>query len=497
MTVADLVMAIDQGTSSTKALVVDPTGRIIAAKGVALRCEYPRPGWVEQSPEAIVTSVREAVAAVMAGIEPGRIAAVGLSNQRESLVLWETSTGRPVGPLISWQDQRAAAICEALRDQGAGELVRQRSGLPLDPMFSATKARWLLDEYDQGRRRSRDGQLRLGTVDSWLLAQFTTEHVIEVGNASRTQLVSVAAADWDDDLLGLFEVPPQVLGRIVPSIGPFPSVRGLAPLLDGTPIGAVLGDSHAALFAHAGWTPGTVKATYGTGSSVMGLCPAPTAAGGGLCLTIAWDTGSGPERAVEGNIRSSGATLSWLARLVGSTPGALAELAATASSNGVHLVPGFGGLGAPWWDRGAVGLLTGLTFGSELPQLARAAVESIAFQVEDVVDEIHRWVQPVSVLLADGGATANDQLMQLQADTSGRVVQRAEQTDLSPLGAAHLAGLGAGVWDRAGLEALPRPRTRFAPVESAATSGPRRSAWLAAVARARWAAPEPPTELRT
>jgi glycerol kinase len=410
--------------------------------------------------------------------------------------LWETSTGRPVGPLISWQDQRATATCDALLEQGAAELVRQRSGLPLDPMFSATKARWLLDEYDPGRRRSRDGQLRLGTVDSWLLAHFTDAHLIEVGNASRTQLMAVAAADWDDDLLELFEIPRQVLGRIVSSTGPFPSVRGLTPLLDGTPIRAVLGDSHAALFAHAGWTPGTVKATYGTGSSVMGLCPPASAAGGGLCLTIAWDTGAGPEHAVEGNIRSSGATLSWLARVVGSAPGALAELAAGACSNGVHLVPGFSGLGAPWWDRSAVGLLTGLTFGSELPQLARAAVESIAFQVEDVVDEIHRLVQPVSVLLADGGAAANGQLMQLQADTSDRVVQRAEQTDLAPLGAAHLAGLGAGVWDRPGLEALPRPRSRFAPIEPAASSEQRRSAWHAAVARARWSVSTAPAGVR-
>ena len=492
MTPADLVLAIDQGTSSSKALLVDPTGRIIAAKGVALGCEYPRPGWVEQSPDAIVSGVRDVVAAVMAEVEPGRIAAVGLSNQRESLVLWETSTGRPVGPLISWQDQRAASTCDVLLDQGAGDLVRQRSGLPLDPMFSATKARWLLDEYDPDRRRSHDGELRLGTVDSWLLAQFTDEHLIEVGNASRTQLMAVADGQWDDDLLALFGIPRTVLGRIVPSSGPFPSIRALPPLLDGTPIRAVLGDSHAALFAHAGWTPGTVKATYGTGSSVMGLCLAPTTVGGGLCLTVAWDTGTGPEHAVEGNIRSSGATLSWLARLVGSTPGALADMAATASSNGVHLVPGFSGLGAPWWDRSAVGLLTGLTFGSELPQLARAAMESIAFQVEDVVDEIHRFVQPVSVLLADGGAAANDQLMQLQADTGGRVVQRAEQTDLSPLGAAHLAGLGAGIWDRAGLAALPRPRTRFTPAEPPPVGAQRRTAWHAAVARARWVGPTAP-----
>ena len=486
MSTADLVLAIDQGTSSTKALIVDGSGRIVAGRGVPLASEYPQAGWVEQSPDAIVRSVRGAVTAAMGDIDPRRIAAVGLTNQRESLVLWESAGGKAVGPLISWQDQRAAGMCDDLLSRGAGDLVRERSGLPLDPMFSATKARWLLDRYDPDRRRSRNGELRLGTVDSWLLAQFGDEHLIEVGNASRTQLLSASTAEWDDDLLDLFTVDRRVLGRVVPSTGPFPSVRGLAPVLDGTPITAVLGDSHAALFAHAGWGAGTVKATYGTGSSVMGLCPAPTLAGGGLCLTIAWDVGSGPVHAVEGNIRSSGATLSWLARAVGSTPAALAELGATASSDGVHLVPGFSGLGAPWWDRNAAGLLTGLTFGSELPQLARAALESIVFQVEDVVDEIDRLVRPVTVLLADGGAAANQHLMQLQADTSNRVVHRAEQTDLSPLGAAHLAGLAMGIWDRSELDTLARPRTVFEPTEPPDDSDRRRAAWHLAVDRARW-----------
>jgi glycerol kinase len=486
MTTADLVLAIDQGTSSTKALLVDAAGDIVAAAGVLLSSDYPRPGWVEQSPSAIVDSVRDAVAAAVRTIDPARVAAVGLSNQRESLMIWEVATGAAVGPLISWQDQRAADTCATLLAQGAGELVRTRSGLPLDPMFSAAKARWLLDRYDPDRRRSRNGELRLGTVDSWLLAQFGADHLIEVGNASRTQLLSVATGEWDDGLLDVFGIPRQVLGRVVPSVGPFPAVRGLAPLLDGTPLTAVLGDSHAALFAHAGWAPGTVKATYGTGSSVMGLCAGPITAGGGLCRTIAWDTGAGPAHAVEGNIRSSGATLSWLARAVGSTPSALADLAATASSEGVHLVPGFGGLGAPWWDRDAAGLLTGLTFGTELPQMARAALESIAFQVEDVVDEVDRLIHPVDTLLADGGAAVNPTLMQLQADTSGRLVHRAEQTDLSPLGAAHLAGLTVGFWDRAGLDALSRPRTPFRPAESDPDRLARRAAWRSAVARARW-----------
>jgi glycerol kinase len=499
VTGTDLVLAIDQGTSSTKALVVDSTGSVISSAGVPLRSAYPRPGWVEQSPTDIVDGVRAAVVAAMADIDPARIAAAGLSTQRESLVLWETASGKPVGPLISWQDQRATEVCDELIAGGAGELVRSRSGLPLDPMFSATKARWLLDAHDPDRRRSRGGEIRLGTVDSWLLSQFAGEHLIEVGNASRTQLLSIIDAQWDDELLDLFGVPRQVLGRVVASAGPFPGVRSLAPLLDGTPIAAVLGDSHAALFAHAGWAPGVVKATYGTGSSVMALCPPGVSsgrtspAGSGLCLTVAWDIGDGPIRAVEGNIRSSGATLSWLARLVGSTPAELAALAADASSDGVHLVPGFSGLGAPWWDRGAAGLLTGLSFGTELPQVARAALESIAFQVADVVEEIDGRVAPVTTLLADGGASANDVLMQLQADVSGRTVARAEQSDLSPLGAAHLAGRTVGLWDDSSLSRLPRDRTFFLPSAPVSDRADRVTAWHTAVARARWSA-APPTK---
>jgi glycerol kinase len=276
-----------------------------------------------------------------------------------------------------------------------------------------------------------------------------------------------------------------VLGEIVPSTGPFPGTRGLAPLLPGTPIGAVLGDSHAALFAHGGWTPGTVKATYGTGSSVMGLCPADTPVGHGLCLTIAWDDGTGPRHAVEGNIRASGATLSWLARTFATTPDALARVAVDTSSEGVHIVPAFNGLGAPYWDREAVGLLSGLTLGTGLPQMARAAIESIAFQVEDVVAAVDRSGIPVTTLLADGGASENPMLMQLQADLSGRVVARARDADLSPLGAAHLAGLHVGLWSAAELEQFPRAREYFTPGMSPGVRAAAQDDWHRAVARAR------------
>ncbi|MET0864693.1 MAG: FGGY family carbohydrate kinase [Nakamurella sp.] len=485
MTVDELILAIDQGTGSSKALLVDRRGEIVAKGSSALTETHPRPGWVEQSLNDIWGSVQNAVSAALAGIDPARVAAVGLSTQRESLVLWDRRTGEPLGPLVSWQDQRTAADCQQLLDAGAGEGVRRISGLPLDPMFSATKARWLLDHADPDRTRSRRGELCLGTVDSWLLSRFGENHLIEIGNASRTQLLNVRERNWDPELLELFNVPLGVLPTVVPSTGPFPAVGAQLPgLLPGTPIAAVLGDSHAALFAHAAWRPGTVKATYGTGSSVMGLCDPNIEVGDGLCLTVAWQD-SEPSYAVEGNIRSSGSTLVWLANLVGSTPNALAELAATADSDGVHLVPGFNGLGAPWWDRTATGLIDGLKLGTALPNLARAALESIVFQVEDVVAAVDHAVAPVRVLLADGGASANPVLMQLQADISGRKVERALAGDLSPLGAAHLAGRSIGLWSHDELEAFDRPRRAFKPSCDPDSAHSAQNAWHIALARAR------------
>jgi glycerol kinase len=479
-----MLLAVDQGTSATKAVLVERAGSIVARGSAPLALAHPQPGWVEQSAEEIWSSVQDAVAQCLAGQDPDAVAAVGLSTQRESLVLWERATGLPLGPMLSWQDHRTTAECERLGDAGAGDLVASVSGLPLDPMFSALKARWLLDHYDPDRTRSRRGELCLGTVDSWLLSRFGGEHLIEVGNASRTQLLDVRARAWDPRLLALFHVPEEVLPRVVASSGPFPPLRDLPPLRDGTPVTAVMGDSHAALFAHAGWRAGQVKATYGTGSSIMSVAD-PSTAGEGLCLTVAWQADS-PVYALEGNIRATGATLTWLAELLGTTPEELASLAA-ASSDGVHLVPAFGGLGAPWWDDAAVGLLSGLAFGTRLPQIARAALESIAFQVEDVVAALDRATGDVQTLLADGGPTANRTLMQLQADTSGRRVERALVRDLSALGAAHLAGRTAGVWSDEQLEALERERERYQPVEDQHSRERRQAGWHDAVRRARGA----------
>jgi glycerol kinase len=494
MPVADpLLLAIDQGTSSTKALLVDTAGAIVAHGSAPLREEHPQPGWVEQSATEIWDSVRAAVTRCLVGMDRTRVAGIGLSTQRESLLLWERKSGQPVGPMLSWQDQRTIPECEQLRAAGAAGVVRSVSGLPLDPMFSALKARWLLDTYDVERRRSRAGALCLGTVDAWLLSQLCGEHVIEVGNASRTQLLNVRTREWDPQLLELFDVPLEVLPRVVGSTGPFPAVRNLPPLPTGTPVAAVMGDSHAALFAHAGWRPGCVKATYGTGSSIMSVTEPTADPPDGLCLTVAWEE-SEPCYALEGNIRASGATLVWLAEFLGTTPDELTAGAAH-TSDGIHLVPAFGGLGAPWWDDGAVATISGLTLGSRRGHLARAALESIAFQIEDVVDAVERHGVAIDTLLADGGPTDNAGLMQLQADTSGRRVQRALARDLSALGVAHLAGLAIGVWSWDDLEALQRARESFEPREAPDARRRRVEAWRRAVARARYRPDDVPAAL--
>jgi glycerol kinase len=471
-----LILAIDQGTSATKCVLVDAQGRIIARGHAPLGEAHPQPGWVEQDATEIWQSVRFAVHRCLEGERAQDVAAVGLSTQRETLAMWEAASGAPLAPALSWQDQRTVALCDALRTPEVETLVRQQSGLPLDPMFSAAKAKWLLDHIDPDRVRARRGDIRIGTIDSWLLSRFGAEHLIEAGNASRTQLLRVVAAAWDDELLTLFDVPRATLPRVVASTGPFPRVRGLAPLPDGVPLLAVMGDSHAALFAHGARAPGQVKATYGTGSSVMGLIERPQALDPGLCLTIAWQT-TQTAYAAEGNVRSSGSALRWLATLFGRTPEALSELGARSSSNGVVLIPGFTGLGAPWWDGTAVGLIANLRLDTDLPALARAALDAIVQQVADVADAMARSGSGVSELFTDGGPSRSDALMQMQAD--------AQDAELSALGAAHMAGLGAGIWSEGDLAMQPRSRRTFAPVLDTSAREASRRQWHRALLRAR------------
>jgi glycerol kinase len=410
------VLAIDQGTSSTKCLLVGADGAVLRTSSAPVPIRYPQPGWVEQDAGEILQSVLAAAAECLDGVTP---AAVGFSTQRESALIWDRRTGQPLGPVLGWQDQRSQRICEDLREKGHGELVRTVSGLPLDPMFSAAKLRWLLGGAPDAL---------VGTVDSWLMYALTGSHQIEIGNASRTQLLDVRSGAWSADLLGLFDIPERALPSLTPSSGELGRIGDSGGPLAGLPVAAVLGDSHAALYAHGRQAAGGAKVTYGTGSSVMRLLDGAET---GLCLTIAWND----RLAAEGNIRSSGATIAWLAELLGTTADGIAALAADATSDGVHLVPAFGGLAAPWWDDAAVGLISGITLGTRPAHLARAALESIAHQVADVVDAL----DPPRHLLADGGASANDRLMQIQADLTGIPVRRARAGNLSALGAAYLA----------------------------------------------------------
>lgn len=484
-----LVLAVDQGTGSTKTLLVDPRGAVLRTTAVPVALSAPAAGHVEQSPDELWASCEEAVRLCITGINPGRIAGLAVSNQRESVLLWERSSGRPVGPMLSWQDQRTAPDQDRMTRAGFAEEIRSRSGLPLDPMFSALKAKWLLDTHDPGRRRSRTGELCLGTVDSWLLFRISGGlHLTEVGNASRTQLLNLRARTWDVDLLDLFGVPRQTLPDVVPSSGVVCRTSGMSSLPDGIPVVAVMGDSHAALFAQMGWRPGRVKATYGSGSSVMALLDGEREVPTSLCTTLAWEVDE-PAWAIEGTNRSAGSTLVWLAQLFESTPESLVADLAEVESSGVSVVPAFNGLAAPWWDDSAAAVISGLRYSSGRRQIARAGLESISHQVEDVVGAFEDAGVAARTLLVDGGPASNPVLTQFQADVSGRRIERAAEPNLSALGVAHLAGISIGLWSRSDLDCLDRAVEVFEPRMDEARRSRLRREWLTAVSRARLAEP--------
>jgi glycerol kinase len=484
-----LILAIDQGTGSSKCLLVDGSGAVVARGQAPLGQSTPHPGWVEQDPLEIWESVRQAVRDCVTPELATRVVAIGLSTQRESCVIWNRNTGAPLTPLLSWQDQRTEGLCEEIRAKGHGELIRQKSGLPLDPMFSAVKAKWLLDRIDADRTLARSGEICIGTIDSFLLSRFGGEAMVEAGNASRMQLVDVASAAYDPELLAIFDIPAAALPRIVPSTGPFPTAKGLAPLPDGVPVRAVMADSHSALFAHGAYRPGPIKATHGTGSSVMGLLDRAATNNGatlhkGLCLTLAWWIDE-PVLAFEGNIRSAGSTFLWAADLLGIDTAELARLAASVEDAGnVHLVPGFNGLGAPWWDGNAVGILSGVTLGPSRAVVARAAFDSLAHQIADMTDVVRASGVAVDRLHVDGGPTRNDQLMQFEADMTGVTVARTDTAELSAMGVAHLAGIGEGIFTFEGLAAMDRGGATFAPRIGIKDRTEKRLGWRRAVARA-------------
>jgi glycerol kinase len=485
------VLAIDQGTTNTKALLFDERGEVVSRAARPVAVAFPQPGWVEQDAGALWTTVQEAIQECLAQAGDRSVEAVGVSNQRESVLVWERETGRPVGPTIVWQCRRTAPFCEELRRRDLGELLESRTGLTIDPLFSAGKLRWLLDAAPDGFRRAAAGELCAGTVDSWLLWNLTggAVHACDVTNASRTQLLDLHEAAWADDLLRVFDLPRKVLPEVRPSSGVLGDTVSQGRLPGGIPVASAIGDSHAALFGHAAFHPGSVKATYGTGSSLMTPVATPVRSRNGLSTTVAWGLPGGISYALEGNITVTGSAVDWLGRLLGLGNPAV-EVAALAdgidASEGVYLVPAFAGLGAPHWDAGARGLLCGLTRGSTAAHLARATVESIAFQVRDVFDAMREDAGAVSELLADGGASRNATLMQLQADLLGCPVVRNDSADLSARGAAWLAGLAVGVWPSLdALAGLPSRVTRFEPRMPEGERERLYAGWRDAVHRAR------------
>lgn len=449
--VADgIILAIDQGTGSSKSIAVDAAGRIISSGAAPLSQSSPRPGWVEQDPRELIESLRAAMSDAL-GAVTAPVVAVGISNQRESLVAWDRVTGEPVTPVISWQDRRTVELAQRMSEHDS--LVRRISGLPLDPMFSALKASWIVQEYPQLSREP--DRYCLGTIDAWMRFAMTGTIGIESGNASRTSLVDLSTGQWSPELLELFGIPEALLPQITDSAGSLGIIRDFLPGLEGVPICGILGDSHAALFSHAGWRAGVAKATYGTGSSVMAIGD-DTSSDSGLCRTIAWRLPQqAPQLALEANILSVGSTLTWLADVLGTVPGVLADEAAEDSGE-VFIVPAFNGLGAPWWDAQARAVLTGMTLGTTRAHLARAVLDSMILQVNDVLTGMARGGVRPATLIADGGITANRNLMARQASVSGMTVQVAQVSEASALGAAHAAGLGSGIWTLGDLESLDR-----------------------------------------
>jgi glycerol kinase len=494
------VLALDQGTSSSRAMVFDGEGHPLARRSETFRQIYPRPGWVEHDPEEIWESLRRAAAQALAdaGLRPEAIAAVGIANQRETTVVWDRATGRPLANAIVWQDRRTADLCAALRARGLDQAVRERTGLVLDPYFSATKVAWLLDHTPGLRARAERGEVRFGTVDSWLLHKLTggRVHATDRTNASRTLLFNIRELRWDADLLRELAIPPSMLPSVHPSCHVFgetdPAVFGAA-----VPIGGVAGDQQAALFGQGCHGPGSAKNTYGTGSFLLmptGSLAVPSASG--LLTTIVCG-GDGPAHyALEGSIFITGAAVQWLRDELGLIARA-AETEALArsvpDSGGVYLVPAFAGLGAPYWDPHARGTIVGLTRGSGRAHLVRAALESIGYQTRDVLEAMARDSGiALRRLRVDGGAAVNDFLMQFQADILGVPVERPQLTETTALGAAYLAGLAVGVWSGVAEVARHwRLDRRFEPRMDGAERQRLYAGWRRAVERARgWAAPQ-------
>ena len=488
------ILALDQGTTSSRAIAFGRDGRILGVAQHEFRQFYPRPGWVEHDPDEIWSTQRDVAARAIAaaGLLPSDIAAVGIANQRETTVLWERATGRPVAPAIVWQDRRTASRCDALRQAGHEPLFARKTGLLLDAYFSGTKLAWLLENGAGLKARAERGELAFGTVDSWLAWKLSggAVHATDASNASRTLLFDIHRLEWDDELLAILGIPRAVLPEVVPSSGVLATTRG-AGLPEGLTIAGMAGDQQAALFGQACHHPGMAKNTYGTGCFLlMNVGERPAASKHRLLATVAWQRKGATRYALEGSVFIAGAAIQWLRDglgLIASAPEIGALAASVPDTGGVYFVPALSGLGAPHWDPHARGTIVGLTRGSTRAHLARATLEAIAFQSADLIEAMAADSGvALRELRVDGGATASDLLMQLQADILGVPVVRPKVTATTALGAAYLAGLAVGFWkDEAEIASLWSRDRVFEPALARDAAAARLGQWRRAVERAR------------
>ena len=492
------LLALDQGTTSSRAIVYDNALRPLASAQQEFRQHFPQPGRVEHDAleiwDSVVATTRDALK--KSGTSAAEIAALGITNQRETIVVWDRKTGEPIAPAIVWQDRRTADDINALAEAGQETLIQTRTGLLLDPYFSASKLQWLLRDVPAAKQRAAAGELAAGTIDSWLVWKLTggRQHLTDVTNASRTMLMEIHRGDWDDDLLALFDIPRALLPRIVASSGDFgttdPALFGAA-----IPIRGAVGDQQSALFGQLCTQPGLVKCTYGTGCFMLAFTGSNAVASRNrLLTTVAWKIGDAPlQYALEGSVFVGGAAIQWLRDglgLIKSAPEVNDLAARVPDTGGVVLVPAFAGLGAPWWDPTARGILVGITRGTTAAHVARATLEGIAWSVADLLAAMEKDAgQKISVIRVDGGASASDLLMQIQADAVGTNIERPRNVETSALGAAMMAGLGAGVWGRLDeLTAIRQNDRTFVPATTTNDRQAKQKIWRQAVKRAQnWA----------
>jgi glycerol kinase len=490
------ILALDQGTTSSRAMIIDSAGTVSSIAQHSFKQIFPQPGWVEHDPIDIWSSqigtATEALAS--AGISPKEIAAIGITNQRETAIVWDRNTSEPIYNAIVWQDRRTAALCDKLRSDGHAEIIQQKTGLLPDAYFSATKVSWILDNVKGARERAERGELAFGTVDSWLIWKLTNgeRHVTDVTNASRTMVFNIHTLAWDDDLLKLLNIPKSILPEVVPSSGVCATTSNV---LHGIEIAGIAGDQQAALFGQMCTQPGMVKCTFGTGSfMLLHIGETPTPSKSQLLTTVAWQlsgkNGSQVEYALEGSMMMAGAVVQWLRdelQIIRSSAEVEALAASVPDTGGVYLVPAFSGLGAPHWDQRARGAIVGMTRGTNRAHIARAALEGIALQVTDVLEAMQADSGlTLQELRVDGGASANNMLMQLQADILGVRVVRPKNSESTALGAAYLAGLGVGYWpDKETIASQWQKDKTFEPKIDDAARAKQRAQWKRALDRSR------------